>query len=486
VRPDVNITEQEESPPLSLPTATGRLYTVIVAEKGPNAIRDCKSFADFKTTYGDRTPQTARYWDGIESFYKYGGGALTIVRAREDGVIATVNLDDDVAGAPFSLVSSAVGQGTWYNGIRFDIEDDPDNPGNRRVIVSHTTDDKVSETSPFAEDQQALVDWSQNSKYIRLALGASPNLPAVAADVPLAGGTDDFNTIVVDTRVEALAAFHADLGPGQEAIAGATTIAEWNGILASCRDHRRDAVLAYPDTADEATLVTLAKQARGLGRYGAAFAGWLSEPGPANRPKLVSPELAVAGKIAAWDGESNNLGQNKPVAGPKRGVLRGCLGVSQEWVDGDERTRLNAEGVNLIRQRPNGVTIFGWRSLADPVNDSGWINFGHRRLQVALMAKIDAVLESYLFEEIDGEGTLFKQIQGDVTSLVVDPYFQAGSLFGASAADAYRVVCDFTNNDAASILNREVHVDTTVVESEFAEEIDANLIKNLIPQGVTA
>jgi hypothetical protein len=486
VRPDVNINEQEESPPLSLPTATGRLFAVVVSEKGPNTVRDCASFADFKKTYGDRTPQTARYWDGIESFYKYGGGALTLVRARKDGVIATANLDDDVIGAPYSLVATAVGQGAWYNGINVAVEDDPDTPGNRRVVVTHDTDLTVSETSPYAADQQTLVDWSQGSAYIRLALGASANLPAVTAAVSLAGGTDDYATIVVDDRVAALAAFHSDLGPGQEAIPGATSIDEWNGILDSSRLHRRDAVLAYPDTADEATLTTLAKQARGLGRYGAAFAGWLREPGPAGRPKLVSPELAVCGKIAAWDAESKNLGQNKPVAGPRRGVLVGCLGVSQEWVDGDARTRLNAAGVNLIRQRPNGVTIFGWRSLADPVNDSGWVNFGHRRLQVALMAKIDAALESFLFEEIDGEGTLFKQVQGDITSLVVDPYFQAGSLFGASAADAYRVVCDFTNNTPDTIRDRRLVVDTTVVESEFAEEIDANLIKNLIPQGVTA
>lgn len=482
-RPAVNINEAESSAPLSLPTATGRTYTAVVATKGPLTPTDVPNFEAYKNLYGARTPQTARYWDGVESFFKYGGSALTVVRVRKDGVIATANLDDAVAGGPYSLAAAAVGHGTYYNGINLAVEDDG---GRRRIVVTHDTDTRFkTETSPWSDNQQDLVDWSQKSKNVRLTLGGAAALP-VAATVSLAGGTDDFAAIVVADRIAALASFPKSLGPGQEAIAGAVTAAEWDGILASAESHARDAILAYPDTGDEATLTTLAETARARGKFGAAFAGFIREPGPAGRPKWVSPELAICGKIGRWDSESKELGQNKPVAGPKRGLLPGCLGVSQTWDDEDLRTRLNAAGVNLIRQRPNGVTIFGWRSLADPEAEPGWINFGHRRMQVALIAKIDAVLEEYLFEEIDGEGTLFKDVQGSVVSRVLDPYYQAGSLYGATAQDAYRCVCDRNNNDATSIQNRELHVDSTVVESEFAEEIDANLVKNLITQGVNA
>lgn len=484
MRPAVNIRERDAGSPLTLPTDTGRTFAVVVATRGPLTPYDVKSFDDYKTTFGDRTQQTARYWDGIESFFKYRGSALTVVRARKAGVIATGNVDGAIAGAPYSLIATALGQGVYYNGIRMAFEDD--GAGKRRVVITHLTDLDVKETSPFTDDQLTFVDWSQGSKILRFTAGADATLPVVAPAVPLAGGTDDQAAIVVADRVAALAAFPADLGPGQEAIPGAVTQDEWDGILASAGVHDRDAVLSYPDTADEATLITLAKTARARGKFGAGFAGFLAEPGPAGRPKWVAPDLAICGMIGGWDADSRGLGQNKPVAGPKRGVLRGCLGVSQTWVDGSVRTRLNAAGVNLIRQRPNGVTIFGWRSLADPDQEAGWVNFGHRRLQVALKAKIDAVLEPYLFDEIDGEGTLFKQIQADVVSLVLDPYFQVGSLYGKSAQDAYQCVCDLSNNDATTIQNREVHISASVVESEFAEEIDVDLIKNLIPLGVNA
>jgi hypothetical protein len=481
-RPAVNIEETESGAPLSLPTATGRLYTVVVSTRGPLTPTDVPNFETYKRLYGDRTAQTARYWDGIQSYFKYGGSALTVVRARHGGVIASVNIPGTGGVA---LHATALGQGTYYNGLNLTFADD--GTGKVSVTITHDTDTAFkTETSPAYADEQDLVDWSQKSKVIRFTLGAVAGPPTPVVDLALAGGTDDFAAIVVQDRVNALASFPRSLGPGQEAIAGAVTSDEWLGILASAASHGRDAVLAYPDTEDEATLTTLASLARLNGKHGAAFAGWLAEPGPAGRTKWVSPELAVCGKIGAWDAESKGLGQNKPVAGPRRGLLVGCLGVSQKWDDEDLRTSLNAAGVNLIRQRPNGVTIFGWRSLADPDVEPGWINFGHRRMQVALVAKIDAVLEEFLFEEIDGEGTLFKDIQGAVTSRVVDPYFVAGSLFGATAQEAYRVVCDFSNNDPESIQNREVHVDTTVVESEFAEEIDANLTKNLITQGVNA
>jgi hypothetical protein len=310
-------------------------------------------------------------------------------------------------------------------------------------------------------------------------------VPDVAVNVPLAGGTDDYATITSVERLAALATIDPDLGPGQVVIPGATTAAEWDGILSHTETYRRDAILDYPDTADEATLTTLADTARGRGRFGAGFAGWLREPGPGGLPKTVAPSVAVAARIAAWDAASGGLGQNKPVAGSRRGTFERCLGVSQSWPDSDVRTRLNAAGVNLIREMFGGVMIYGWRSLAEESAEPGWRNFGHRRLQTALEAKIDSLLGEYLFEEIDGERTLFKEVQGSIVSRILDPYFREGSLYGASAPEAYRVDVDSVNTPE-TIQDQQLNVAVTVVESEYAEEINVNITKNLITQGVGA
>lgn len=483
MRPGINMKSTDGTPAKLLPTDTGRTYAAIVATRGPNSPYDVISWEDFQRTYGDRTPQTARYWDAVESFYKYGGGPLQIIRAIANGVLASVDLPDADAGT--SLVATAVGQGTYYNGLRLAITE---TDGQVQLEITHVDDPSVSEESPLTDDPALLVEWAKSSRYFRLAIDAGDPLPApTVVDAPLAfaGGTDDFAAITRVERLAALAKVVPDEGPGQYAIPGASTTEEWEGILGLAESWGRDAVLDFPDTADEATLTTLANSVRLPGRNGAGFAGWLREPGPAGLPKTVAPSLAVCALIAVWDRASGGLGQNKPVAGSRRGIFSRCLGVSQDWSDPDTRTRLNAAGVNLIRDRFPGVMVYGWRSLADPSSESGWVNFGHRRLETALEAKINAALDSYTFEEIDGEGNLLKEAQAVVETQVLHPYWEEGSLYGPTFNDAAKV--DITTvNDAATAQDRQLNINVTVVESEFAEEINVNIIKNLITEGVNA
>lgn len=491
-RPGVNIIPQESSSIRTSPTDTGVTFTAIVAERGPTGvIYDCQSFNDFRRTFGERLNWTARYWDAIESFYKYGSGELKIVRVPGGPAAAKADADllDAADPAVISLTITAVGTGVWYNGIRVTVESDDDD--NVRVVVTHLTDPSVNEASLFYDNQLDLVDWSKNSRYIRLALGASTALPAEAVAVALTGGADDQANITQDIRTDTLdSLLNSKSGPGQVGIAGESSAAGWDAILAMAEKINGSAILGYPDTADEATLTTLARTARARGRAGAAFAGYLIEPGVApGKTKLVAPELAVCAKIAVHDAVTDGWGQNKPVAGLRRGVLQRCLGVSQgssaNWLDEDAVTRLNGEGVNLIREINGQVVIYGWRSLTDPVADPGWVNFGHRRMQTALTAKANAAMEPFVFDEIDGEGQLLGKVNGALVAQVVQPYFLAGSLYGANPQEAYRVDTASVNDDTTAE-NRELNAAITVVESEFAEEINVYLTKNMISQGVGA
>lgn len=483
MRPGVNVLGRDTTTSRTQPIDTGTAFAAIVSERGPTGVNKVTSWSQFMQEYGARLNTNAIYYDSVEQFFGYGGKEIYLARLNGPAAaVATVNL---LTGAAVSMVATALGTGVWYNGLNVVVEADPDVPANRRVRITHDTDTTISETSPYFASQEDLRSWSNNSRYIRLTLGAGTALPD-AATYNLAGGADDIAGIITATRTAALALFTEDLGPGNVNIPGATAAADWTAVQTHADATGRSAILEFPDTADEATLTTLAKGARGLGRVAAAFAGWLVVPSLGGRTKVVPPGLAIAGKIAVHDATLAGLGQNKPVAGVRRGRLNRAVDVSVDFGDADKRTRLNAEGVNLIRMIQGGATIYGWRSLANPTSDAGWRNFGHRRLQTALFARITALLEDYVFEEIDGEGKLFGQVRGEITQRVLQPYYEVGSLYGDSPEDAYRVTTDDPINTPTTIADGQFNVAVVVVESEFAEEINVTVTKSTIEEGVGA
>ncbi len=484
MRPGVNVLGRDTRTSRTQPIDTGTAFAAIVSQRGPTGVNKVTSQAQFILDYGARTNVNALYWDSVEQFFNYGGKVLYLTRL--DGpaaAVATVNVPD--AGAGVSLIATAVGTGTWYNALNLIFEVDPDNAAARRVRVTHDTDATISETSPYYDSQIDLRNWALNSKYVRLALGATALMPAVGT-LNLVGGLDDAAGVVTATKTTALARFVSSLGPGNVNIPGAVSAADWAVIQAHAEAMNRSAILEYPDTADEATLTTLARASRALGRVAAGFAGWLVVPHIGGRSKTVPPGLAVAGKIAVHDATENGLGQNKPVAGVRRGVLNRALSVSVDFGDDDKRTRLNSEGVNLIREIQGSVTIYGWRSLAHPTSDAGWRNFGHRRLQTALFARISALMEEHVFAEIDGEGHLFGQVRGEIKQRILHPYYVVGSLYGASPEDAYSITTDDPINTEETIADGQLNVAVVVVESEFAEEINITVTKSTIQEGVGA
>lgn len=486
MRPGVNVEGRDTTTSRTQPVDTGQAFAAVVSERGPTGLNKVTSWSQYLQEYGARKNNNAMYWDSVQQYFQHGGKILYVTRL--DGpaaAVATINLDDLTVGSPFSLIATAVGTGTWYNGLNVIVEVDPTNAAARRIRVTHDTDLSISESSLYYDNQLDLRDWALRSRYVRLALGTSALMPA-AGTFSLAGGLDDVPGIVTATKTTALALFPPELGPGNVNIPGAVSAGDWSVIQAHADDNQRSAILEYPDTADESTLTTLADGARSLGRVGAGFAPWIVVPNVGGRNKIVPPGLAICGKIAAHDALLDGYGQNKPVAGVKRGQLPRAVDVSQDFGDADKRTRLNAAGVNLIRVIQGVVTIYGWRSLANPTSDTGWRNFGHRRLQTALFARISALMEPYVFEEIDGEGLLFGEVRGQIAQRVLAPYYAKGSLFGASPSDAYKVDTDDPINTAETITDGQLNVAVTVVESEFAEEINVIVTKSTIQEGVGA
>lgn len=482
MRPGVNTLSRDSGGSATRPISTGVAAAGYIGSRGrTDQAFLVRSQAAALKAIGPRTNWNATSWDAIESYYLFGGRDLWLSRAvGPDAVKASANINGPGVGAPYSLTAEAVGEGDWYNGINLTFEAVG---ATRRVVITHDDDDTISEISPYYATQAELAAWSLNSEFVRFTVGGEAAMP-VAAAIPLAGGDDDHAAITTDEKADALARFVKSIGKGiQVCFPGAWVEGDWDAVLEHAELFDRNAILAYPDTGVEATLITLADTARARGRAGAGFNGFARLPLSGGGYKWVSPELIVCAKIAAWDSASAGLGQNRPVAGPKRGRLERVQDLSQTWEDDDEITRLNEAGVNLIRYVDNVPMIYGWRSLVDSEADGGWANFGHRRLDTALKAKGERVLGEFAFEELSWD--VLKQAQAAITSRVVDPYFRFGSLYSENgiASEAYRVDVDSVN-DAETIQDRQLNVDVSLVEAEFAEELNLTLTKKLITEGV--
>jgi phage tail sheath protein FI len=95
-----------------------------------------------------------------------------------------------------------------------------------------------------------------------------------------------------------------------------------------------------------------------------------------------------------------------------------------------------------------------------------------RRTLNYLKSSLKEITAYAVFEPNDER--LWNSITMNVSGFLGD-FWRSGGLKGASAGEAYFVVCDSTNNTVTSIDNGEVHVDVGVAMQYPAEFIVINL-----------
>jgi uncharacterized protein len=167
------------------------------------------------------------------------------------------------------------------------------------------------------------------------------------------------------------------------------------------------------------------------------------EPGMSDDPPLeaVTPSGHVAGIYANVDG---TRGVHKA---PANQVVHGALDVEQRLLDADQNA-LNLNGVNLLRVFPEGVVVWGARTLqtaASPL-DTTYQYINVRRLVMYVEESLKAGLRWATFEP----NTLaLRQQITRATRAFLDGVWRDGALFGATANDAYYVrFPDLFNSDA--------------------------------------
>jgi phage tail sheath protein FI len=183
------------------------------------------------------------------------------------------------------------------------------------------------------------------------------------------------------------------------------------------------------------------------------------EPGLTDDPpqEAIAPSGHLAGIYANVDG---TRGVHKA---PANQVVRGAIDVEQRLLDADQNA-LNVDGVNLLRIFPEGVVVWGARTLqtaASPL-DSTYRYINVRRLVIYVEESLKAGLRFATFEP--NTLALRQQILRAARAFL-DGVWRDGALFGATANDAYYVrFPDLFNSDddrAAGRLTMEVGLRVT-------------------------
>lgn len=479
-RPGVNIAISTTPPVTTPPVDTGVWFVTGLAEKGSTSgvPERITSMAEYERYLGSRVSYGQLY-DALDIFFREGGNSAYV--ARVVGPAATsafAVLNDSVPAA--TLRVEAKNAGEWGNSLNIQVIAGG-TAGTFILIVSHDTLGEL-ERSPELVDKQAAFDWAANSDYIKLVDQASLNDPAVVAATSLSGGLDDRVNITETHWTNALVRFTRDLGPGQVSAPGRTTTAAHTALLSHAGSNNRVGILDPTDTNVKATIQAILDAQRGSNaKWGGLFGRWLKSPGAVpGTTRIIPPSALVAGLIAYADAIGGS--PNTPAAG-ENGVARYITGFSGDPLVDADRESLNAQGYNSIITKYQTIRVYGWRSMAHPDSDKAWINFANSRLVMEIAAKADVLGESFLFDEIDGQGRKISEFGASLTAMLM-PYWEIGSLYGVTPTDAFVVDVGPSVNTPTSIANLELKAKIQIRPSPFAEMITIHIVKTSISEPV--
>jgi phage tail sheath protein FI len=437
------------------------------------------SMNDFITKCGARVSYSLLY-DALDTFFREGGNQAYVGRVVGPGATkGTHNFLDGSAGV--SLIVSSTGAGASSANISVAIVTGSQ-AGSYQLQVLYNG--VVVEQSPDLLTQNDAVTWAAaNSNYISVTAGASTNNPVNIAATALSAGNDDRANITDTQWLTALNLFTNDYGPGQVSAPGRTTDTGHTQLLDHAASHMRTALLDAPDSSNSATLITSATNAKATnnGQFGAMFAPWVVVPGvTSGTTRTVPPSALVAGAIARNDPAN---GPGSPAAGLTNGLAQFSNNVDQPAWDTPTRDSLNTGGVNVIRVIGGQVTIFGWRSLANPNINPSWVGLGTVRYLQNLSYRAWQTGQQYMFALIDGQGQTISRYGAALTSLLQGDW-TLGEIYGQTPDQAFKVDVSPAVNTPANLQNNILTAVLEVRPSPFAELVKIQIVNIPITQPV--
>jgi len=466
--------------PQSPPTDVGVLFVAGLTEKGPiDAPVAIANLDDYEALLGDRVSYGLLY-DCLDAAFRIGVPLAYVGRVvGPTPVKATANIFDtagSTAPGDVALVATAKSVGDWANSLNVTIEE---TSGAFVITVTDVTAGTL-EISPSLASRDEAVSWSQDSDYIDITLGASNQIPRDQGPTSLAAGTDDRANITDAQWLAALNLFDADLGPGQVAAFGQTTTARHNQLMSHGFNRNRTPLLDFTDTATKATLITEATALRGDegDDDSAVFAPWATIEGLTKGTTRTVPYSAIQAGLEARSAAAGNPA-NKPAAGENGICPAFVLGLSQPAWSREDREALNDAGVNVAREMLGGVRTYGYRTLADPLDDPfDLVNLANARQDMQIQAEANVVQERWQFANITSFN--IAEYKSQLTALL-EKFEREGALFpeldssGNVIGPSFAVDTGPTVNTQETIADKRMRAKLSVRYAPYAELVEIEL-----------
>lgn len=457
----------------SLPSSTGTAFIVGTAERGPvNVPIPLQSMVQYASACGGRVSYSSIY-DTLDVAFDRGlNQAYFVRRVGPSAVTASKKLVDSESGNTLEILATSPGE--WGNSVAVEaLAGGAEGTFKLRVYIGT----ELKESSSDLVDVAAAVAWAASYSTL-VTIKALGSKDPKAQKVTLASGADDRTNVNTEVIAAGLALFTSDFGPGQVAVPGNTAEAVQLAVIAHCNEMQRTPFLDAEDTGTYSSIVAeaLALRTATGARQGAIFDPWDIAKGVAAGTTRTAPPCArQLGAVAAVDAQTGNA--SEPAAGENGRAREGGLviGLARSRSP-QEREALNNVGVNVSIMEDGVPTTYGWRTLADPVTQAGWLALNSARVMTSIAYGAKEVLRRYLFKRTDAQGKTRAEAEGAIRNEVLKPLYTGEALFGDTEADAYSVaVTQVTNPTDGSIAKLEAQVGAAPVE--FAEQIPLTVVE---------
>lgn len=462
--------------------------TATYGPAGPNWVTSWSQYASTYNGFGngiDLLPYA------VYSYFANGGTGCYVVRAVPSdatGASLTIN-DTEVTPAPLlTLTSKAVG--TYANEIYVTVTATSAGRFNLSIAVGTATNtvDQYLDVTLNPTDPRYLIPMINSpisgSSTVSAAYvsAVSPwttlQTPATLAATPLTGGTDGTSANVnYVTSAEMLSTISSPLLVNVPGVSAATTV---NPLLAWAAAQGDVMVIVDAPQASSTYSATLAaylalapSATSGTpytnSSYGAMYGPWLvcSDPSSlaSGAVRTLPPGGAVLGQYCVND---QAAGTYQTPAGTQT-TLANVVGVDTVFQNSDLDT-LNEAGINVIRAIPGyGYCIVGARTLNYNM-PSRYISI--RRNLIYIETLLSQSVQWALFQP--NTPVLWAKISSSI-SQILQGLMQAGYLASTSAASAFYVTCDASNNTPAAVAAGQVNIQVGVALSAPAEYIVINI-----------
>ena len=494
--PGVNVTTAVRTGPVGAgDVVAGQFFVAGVTERGPiDEPLLVRSFAEYVTVYGDY--EEGNLYSSVKTYFDEGGSRCYVIRVTDTtgvgasaGVAGSLTLVDGSAVDAMTITADNVGD--WSDNLTISIvAADTLDPGFRVIVKLKGV--KLLETPDFAT-VAAAVSYLNTSSVSHLIVASDEGnsvIPAIISDAALSGGYDGGTPDYSDLAA-ALALFPKNLGPGAVAAPGFNGTNVWNALADHAVAADRIAICGFaPSTsADVAKSTVAAYGSDSRSSYMGFYFPHILVPSPSideigagatapGTPTItISPEAFVAAARAKatqkaggpWRAGAGQISSATSVSG---------LAVSLSPSDAN---LLDDARVNAIRVVGNQIRVYGARSASS--DEANWRFITLRDTVNFVVHGVEARMEQFVFETVDGRGNLFANMRASIKGFL-EPIRVAGGLYEAFDSDGnqvdpgYSVQVDSTINPATQLATGLVKANVGIRVSSVADKINITITKS--------